>query len=454
MESHGSSGTSVCVRLRPPNSRESGVRCLARAGDAAVAFSPPAAEGGGGGAPAPNQFTFNKVYGEGATQADVFEDCRRVVHGVLAGVNGTIMAYGQTGSGKTHTLIGDVTHPELRGIVPRAVQALGEGIAADASAAEYEVRLTVVEIYCERVRDLLDPLGRDNLAIKQGRDGGMFVEGAPGPGRGATEVCVTDEAQLVGLMNAGLAARAVTATNMNATSSRSHCIVTVAVEKACPDGSTVAGKLRMVDLAGSERQDKTGAAGQTLVEGSQINRSLSALANVVAALTEGGGGGAGGGSHIPYRDSKLTRMLQDSLGGSARTLLVINCSPCADNAAETLSSLRFGSRALGIKNTVAVNRRLSPEALQQQLAQARAELEALRREMAALKLDGAAGAAACAAPGRDAAADAFGAVAVSRAAAEQPPPPAPWAVGLAVAAGLLLYFALIEDWALRGRLLV
>lgn len=215
-----------------------------------------------------------------------------------------------------------MTHPELHGIVPRAVQALGEGIASDASGADYEVRLTVVEIYCERVRDLLDPLGRDNLAIKQGRDGGMFVEGAAcvggarlpswpraggvmppqqlhcgccactalllqmrsaAPGRhmaatallfsacmrllpwrsskgqvcgffaavaGATEVCVTDEAQLVGLMHAGLAARAVTATNMNAASSRSHCIVTVGVEKACPDGSVVAGKLRMVDLAG------------------------------------------------------------------------------------------------------------------------------------------------------------------------------------------------------------
>jgi len=171
---------------------------------------------------------------------------------------------------------------------------------------------------------------------------------------GVTEVCVTEEAQLVGVMEAGLAQRAVTATHMNATSSRSHCIVTVSVEKSCPDGSTVSGKLRMVDLAGrcgsnwfdqlracrtvllqspalgfscerstprcyppisshcSERQDKTGAAGQTLVEGSLINRSLSALANVVSALTEGAGSGGGGG-HVPYRDSKLTRLLQDSL---------------------------------------------------------------------------------------------------------------------------------------------
>ncbi|WIA21070.1 hypothetical protein OEZ85_005390 [Tetradesmus obliquus] len=358
--------TVVCVRLRPSSSKETGVRCIRPEGEQDVTFTNPDRS--------LSSYGYDKVYGEDSTQADVFKDCQRIVSSVLNGYNGTILAYGQTGSGKTHTLIGSISSPELQGIVPRAVQALGEGIAADTSGAEYEVRLSVVETYCERIRDLLDP-SRDNLQVMQSPTGAIFVDGA-------LEAQVGSEEQLVQVMHTGLAARTVAATCMNEASSRSHCIVTVTVEKCCLDGSVLVGKLKMVDLAGSERQDKTQAAGQTLVEGSQINKSLSALANVICALTDtGGSDGAEDGSsshpakHVPYRDSKLTRILQDSLGGTSRTMLIICCSPCAENGPETLSSLRFGTRARGIKNKVAVNTRLSPELLQQQLAKANARLE-------------------------------------------------------------------------------
>ncbi|KAF6263267.1 P-loop containing nucleoside triphosphate hydrolase protein [Scenedesmus sp. NREL 46B-D3] len=384
--------TVVCVRLRPSFSKETGVRCIRTEGEQDVTFTNPDRS--------LSSYRYDKVYGEESAQADVFKDCQHIVASVLNGYNGTILAYGQTGSGKTHTLIGSMSSPELQGIVPRAVQALGEGIAADTSGAEYEVRLSVVETYCERIRDLLDP-SRDNLQVRTAVGGlpvgGLLVMQSPTGAifvDGALEAQVGNEEQLVQVMHTGLAARTVAATCMNEASSRSHCIVTVTVEKCCPDGSVLVGKLKMVDLAGSERQDKTQTAGQTLVEGSQINKSLSALANVIYALTdagnsstEGGEGGSGGhpsvsAKHVPYRDSKLTRILQDSLGGTSRTMLIICCSPCRENGPETLSSLRFGTRARGIKNKVAVNTRLSPELLQQQLAKANARIKELEKQLA------------------------------------------------------------------------
>ncbi|EFJ40297.1 Kif5 kinesin, partial [Volvox carteri f. nagariensis] len=273
-------------------------------------------------------------------------DLRPVVEAALGGYNGTIMTYGQTGSGKTHTLIGRVSDasPEHHGVVPRAINHLAAGIAeaGERDGADFQVILSVVEIYCERIRDLLEPspavsatAGADNLQVKQDAVRGVYIEGA-------TELGVTDEQQLVDFMTRGLAQRAVSATSMNEASSRSHCIVTVRVNRTLQDGTLQVGKLVMVDLAGSERADRTHAAGTTLVEGSLINKSLSCLSNVIYALTEDSRGGKA--RHVPYRDSKLTRVLQDSLGGSARTVLIICCSPCLENAAETLSSLRFGSR--------------------------------------------------------------------------------------------------------------
>eukprot|EP00891_Asterochloris_glomerata_P002689 jgi/Astpho2/2689/gw1.00050.167.1_t len=242
------------------------------------------------------------------------------------------MAYGQTGSGKTHTLLGDLHHAQRRGIVPRAVSALAAGLVVRASpSCSLQVTMSSLEIYCEKIRDLLD-CSNSNLQVKQDPCRGITVAGA-------TEVPISSQAEAMRVLQHGIANRAVASTAMNAESSRSHCIVTLAVQQMHTDGKTVYGKLCLVDLAGTERSGKTVARGQTLEEAKLINKSLSALGNVVNALTDAKKMG-----HIPYRDSKLTRVLQDSLGGSARTALIVCCSPSSEDAAETLSSLRFGSR--------------------------------------------------------------------------------------------------------------
>ncbi|KAL6764456.1 P-loop containing nucleoside triphosphate hydrolase protein [Haematococcus lacustris] len=361
--------TTVRIRLRPRNAREQGGSCITldRHGGA-VGFT--------GTDNVETAFTFDQAYGETATQAEVFNDLAFVVDAALAGYNGAVLAYGQTGSGKTHTLFGSMADETARGVVPRSIAHLGQGIAGAAAqhGALFKVTLSVVEIYCERIRCLLDSAGRDNLQVKTDPVRGVYVDGA-------TEVEVCGEDELATLMAAGLSGRSVAATAMNSESSRSHCVVTVNVERSMPSGEARLGKLVLVDLAGSERASKTGAAGSTLAEGALINKSLSCLANVIYALTDA----SAAARHVPYRDSKLTRMLQDSLGGTARTVLICCCSPAMDNAAETLSTLRFGARAKGLTCKLQVNQRLSAERLQQLLKAEKSTREALAAEVAHLK---------------------------------------------------------------------
>ncbi|PRW56939.1 kinesin [Chlorella sorokiniana] len=360
------SGISVALRVRPLNSREQGTTAAARCLTVDEAGSSLQYTGRD---PPPNaNFSFDRVLGEASTQADTFEGLKDTVASVLEGFNATVLAYGQTGSGKTHTLLGDVSSPTERGVVPRAVAELAQGMARYPEC-RFKVTLSVIEIYNERIKDLLDP-AKDNLQVIQDPVRGITVAEA-------TELPVAGERDCVELMQLGIANRAVSATAMNAGSSRSHCVIYVVVEKAHADGRVEFGKLCLVDLAGSERQDKTGAVGQTATEGNLINKSLSALGNVVNALTD-----PKGGKHIPYRDSKLTRVLQDSLGGTARTVLIICCSPSLFNDAETLSSLRFGVRAKGIQNSVQANAvRRTPEQLAKALAAAQAEVEALKAQV-------------------------------------------------------------------------
>ncbi len=236
------------------------------------------------------------------------------------------MAYGQTGSGKTHSLFGSEQEP---GVVPQVIRTLVDEVPNTAT-----LHLHAVEIYCERIRDLLHPAQRDNLTVTTDRDGGVSLSDV-------TQVHIRDAAQALHVINNALKRRAVSSTNMNERSSRSHCMVTLTLTKP----GNVKSKLCLVDLAGSERQDKTGAEGTTLDEAKLINKSLSCLGNVVMALTTQQG-------HIPYRNSKLTRVLADSLGGNAKTMILICASQAAESAAETLSSLRFGIRARGVKNVV------------------------------------------------------------------------------------------------------
>mmetsp|Transcript_26448 Transcript_26448/g.39265 ORF Transcript_26448/g.39265 Transcript_26448/m.39265 type:complete len:530 (+) Transcript_26448:153-1742(+) len=295
----------------------------------------------------PKVFTFDSVY-DGSTQQRAFyeESCFGLIESVLEGFNGTIFAYGQTGCGKTFTMQGPNNPPEMRGVIPNSFSHIFDHVKASKDV-EYLVRCSYLEIYNEVIRDLLgdqkNPLKCD---LKEDPQKGIVVSNL-------CDVVVETEEDMDAMLNKGLANRTVGSTLMNAESSRSHSIFTIVVEMNNRDEQGKdhirAGKLNLVDLAGSERQKKTGASGDRLKEGSKINLSLSALGNVISALSDGGG------KHIPYRDSKLTRLLQDSLGGNTKTLMVAAMSPADYNYDETLSTLRYANRAKSIKNKPKIN---------------------------------------------------------------------------------------------------
>lgn len=251
----------------------------------------------------------------------------------------------------------DIDDLEQRGIIPRIVEQMFDSILQSPGNIEYTVRVSYMEIYMERIRDLLVPQN-DNLPVHEEKSRGVYV-------KGLLEVYVSSVQEVYEVMRRGGAARATAATNMNQESSRSHSIFVITItQKNVETGSAKSGQLFLVDLAGSEKVGKTGASGQTLEEAKKINKSLSALGMVINSLTDGKS------THIPYRDSKLTRILQESLGGNSRTTLIINCSPSSFNDAETVSTLRFGVRAKAIKNKAKINAELSPLELKQLLKKA------------------------------------------------------------------------------------
>ena len=250
---------------------------------------------------------------------------------------------------------------EQRGIIPRIVDQMFRSILQSPNNIEYTVRVSYMEIYMEKIRDLLVPQN-DNLPVHEEKSRGVYV-------KGLLEVYVSSDQEVYEVMRRGGAARATAATNMNQESSRSHSIFVVTItQKNVETGSAKSGQLFLVDLAGSEKVGKTGASGQTLEEAKKINKSLSALGMVINSLTDGKS------THIPYRDSKLTRILQESLGGNSRTTLIINCSPSSYNAQETLSTLRFGVRAKAITNKAKINAELSPLELKQLLKKAQTQI--------------------------------------------------------------------------------
>ena len=307
-------------------------------------------------------------------QADVFDySIRPTVDDILNGYNGTVFAYGQTGAGKSYTMMGTNIDDEVgKGIIPRIVEQIFASILASPSNIEYTVRVSYMEIYMERIRDLLVPQN-DNLPVHEEKNKGVYV-------KGLLEVYVASVEEVFEVMRRGGDARVVASTNMNAESSRSHSIFVITVtQKNVETGSMKSGQLFLVDLAGSEKVGKTGASGQTLEEAKKINKSLSALGMVINSLTDGKS------SHIPYRDSKLTRILQESLGGNSRTTLIINCSPSSYNDAETLSTLRFGMRAKSIKNKAKVNAELSPAELKAMLKKAQGQVTTFESYIATLE---------------------------------------------------------------------
>ncbi|KAK2046498.1 kinesin motor domain-containing protein [Colletotrichum somersetense] len=312
---------------------------------------------------AQGSFTFDRVFDMECKQSDIFDfSIRSTVDDILNGYNGTVFAYGQTGAGKSYTMMGSsIDDEEGRGVIPRIIEQIFASIMSSPSTIEYTVRVSYMEIYMERIRDLLAPQN-DNLPVHEEKNRGVYV-------KGLLEVYVSSVQEVYEVMRRGGNARAVAATNMNQESSRSHSIFVVTItQKNVETGSAKSGQLFLVDLAGSEKVGKTGASGQTLEEAKKINKSLSALGMVINALTDGRS------SHVPYRDSKLTRILQESLGGNSRTTLIINCSPSSYNDAETLSTLRFGTRAKAIKNKAKVNAELSPAELKALLGKARGQI--------------------------------------------------------------------------------
>ncbi|CAF1616050.1 unnamed protein product, partial [Adineta ricciae] len=303
-----------------------------------------------------------------------------IVKDVLSGYNGTIFAYGQTSSGKTHTMEGVMGSDGQQGIIPRIVQDIFNHIYTLDANLQFQIKVSYFEIYLDKIRDLLD-VSKTNLAVHEDKNRVPYV-------KGVTERFVSSPDEVFEIMEEGKNNRHIAVTNMNEHSSRSHSVFLINVKQENVENEKkLTGKLYLVDLAGSEKVSKTGAEGQVLDEAKNINKSLSALGNVISALADGTK------SHVPYRDSKLTRILQESLGGNARTTIIICCSPASFNESETKSTLEFGKRAKCIKNQVTVNEELTAEEwkrrwekerekvarLKGQLSRAEMELERWRR---------------------------------------------------------------------------
>ncbi|OQR83544.1 kinesin-like protein [Achlya hypogyna] len=359
-----------------------------------------------------HSFSFDHVYDQHSTQRAVYENtAKAVVESSLEGYNATIFAYGQTGTGKTYTMEGfnssGGSSLEDRGIIPRAIEQIFMHIQANVSARmRFLVRASYLQIYNESISDLLKP-ERNNLTIREDKKRGVFVEGL-------SEWVVRSPEEIYGLMERGGAMRATGSTKMNEISSRSHAVFIIIAEQSQTTyvdttGKEIAleeftalvnaqssrdrtkleslvrqsfkvGKLNLVDLAGSERVRLSGATGQRLEESKKINQSLSALGNVIAALTD-----ARGRQHIPYRDSKLTRILEDSLGGNCKTTMMAMISPALEAIVESLSTLKFANRAKNIKNEARVNEDLDQKSLlrkyERELKRLRAELEEKSRNV-------------------------------------------------------------------------
>ncbi|NXO90211.1 KI13B protein, partial [Certhia brachydactyla] len=306
---------------------------------------------------------------------DVVFKClgENILQNAFEGYNACIFAYGQTGSGKSYTMMGTADQP---GLIPRLCSGLFERAQKEENEEQsFKVEVSYMEIYNEKVRDLLDPKGsRQSLKVREHSVYGPYVDGL-------SKLAVASYKDIESLMSEGNKSRTVAATNMNEESSRSHAVFKIILTHTLYDvqsgtsGEKV-GKLSLVDLAGSERATKTGAAGDRLKEGSNINKSLTTLGLVISALADQAAG-KNKNKFVPYRDSVLTWLLKDSLGGNSKTAMVATVSPAADNYDETLSTLRYADRAKNIVNHAVVNE--DPNA--RIIRELREEVEKLREQL-------------------------------------------------------------------------
>eukprot|EP00092_Neocalanus_flemingeri_P020290 GFUD01021979.1.p1 GENE.GFUD01021979.1~~GFUD01021979.1.p1 ORF type:complete len:1250 (+),score=420.04 GFUD01021979.1:230-3979(+) len=363
----------VAVRIRPLNRKENNEGCqtaLEVVENEPQVFIPNTEK----------SFTYDYALGKDSTNEELYTTAvRNIVKQLFSGYNVTVLAYGQTGSGKTHsmgTAYNAEDDPILEGVIPRSVKDIFKYISENTDS-EFLVKVSFMELYNEQLFDLLSnkPRKEDTMVdIREDGNKGIKIPGL-------TETPITSVDETMKMLEKASEGRVTAATAMNARSSRSHAIFTLGVEakpKADPKAVTIS-KFHLVDLAGSERQKKTKAKGDRLKEGININMGLLSLGNVISALGEEN---RGPNSHIPYRDSKLTRLLQDSLGGNSHTLMIACVSPADSNLEETVSTLRYADRARKIKNKPIVNK--DPKA---------AELGRLRSQVQQLQLQliGAAG---------------------------------------------------------------
>ncbi|KAK1086669.1 Kinesin-related motor protein [Friedmanniomyces endolithicus] len=327
-------------------------------------------------------YQFDKVFSPAADQGMLFEEVVvPILDEVLAGFNCTIFAYGQTGTGKTYTMSGDIADtlpiPDAAGIIPRALHSLFARLSEeDAEKCEYSVKCSFIELYNEELRDLLAADGSSKLKI--------FDE-ANKNGRSTTLVQGMEESHIksapngIRLLREGSHKRQVAATQCNDLSSRSHTVFTVTVymKRTAETGEEFvsAGKLNLVDLAGSENIQRSGAENKRAAEAGLINKSLLTLGRVINALVDKS-------SHIPYRESKLTRLLQDSLGGRTKTCIIATLSPAKSNLEETISTLDYAFRAKNIRNKPQINQMVSKKTL---LREFTAEIEKLKSELIATR---------------------------------------------------------------------
>ncbi|KAK6460338.1 P-loop containing nucleoside triphosphate hydrolase protein [Scheffersomyces coipomensis] len=309
-----------------------------------------------------NQFTYDRVFNEDANQTDVYTySISQTVDDFLNGYNGCVLAYGQTGSGKSYTMLGKHSESE-KGLIPRISEDIFDRINSSSSDMEYVVSVSFFEIHKEQIKDLIVPTTKNphdtaKYTIHEDKIRGVYIEGL-------SHAFISSHEELYHILIDGLKSRSTVSTGMNLESSRSHAIFQIKLTQThSQTGVTKNSQLFLVDLAGSEKVDKSNATGHTLEEAKKINSSLSSLGNVINALTDQKS------THIPYRDSKLTRILQESIGGNSRTTLIINCSSSGLNESETLNSLRFGTRAKTIKNSAHINTELSSSALRYKLSQ-------------------------------------------------------------------------------------
>ncbi|XP_029958364.1 kinesin-like protein KIF13A isoform X6 [Salarias fasciatus] len=352
----------VAVRVRPMNRREIelNTKCVVDMEDNQTVLHPPPSNAKGDSRKQPKVFAFDHCFWsmdesnvpKYAGQEVVFKCLGEgILENAFQGYNACIFAYGQTGSGKSFSMMGNGEQP---GLIPRLCCSLFERVHCEANEAHtFKVEVSYMEIYNEKVRDLLDPKGsRQSLKVREHKVLGPYVDGL-------SQLAVTSYEDIEVLMSEGNKSRTVAATNMNEESSRSHAVFSIIVTQTLYDlksgnsGEKVS-KMSLVDLAGSERVSKTGAAGERLKEGSNINKSLTTLGCVISALADQSGG-KGKAKFVPYRDSVLTWLLKDNLGGNSKTAMIATVSPAADNYEETLSTLRYADRAKRIVNHAVVN---------------------------------------------------------------------------------------------------